>query len=150
MHHVRRWGGPVVGLLVVLAAVAGTWLAAGPGGRSLGGLMDDNVLTSAVNGVEIGAIATVLVFLRPGHRVGWLLLYAGAANSVTILGEGWALASYHVDLPGRVLMAWLGSWAWVTTLILGGTALPAIYPSGRPAGAAAPAGSRQSVSRLGS
>lgn len=131
MHRVRRWAGPGLGLLVVTGAVAGIWLAAGPGARSLGRLMNDNVLTSAVNGVEFGAIATVLMFLRPGNRVGWVLMYAGAANTVTILGEGWALASYHADLPGRVLLAWLSSWAWVTTLILGGTVLPAIYPTGR-------------------
>jgi signal transduction histidine kinase len=130
----RRWVGPGLAAAIVLASVAGTWLAVGPGERSLRRLMDDNVLTNAVNGIEIGLIAGILTFLRPGNRVGWLLAYAAAANALAILGEGWALASYHVDLPGRTLMAWLASWIWVTALILGATVLPAIYPTGRAVG----------------
>lgn len=119
-------GGPVV-----TAATAGAWLAHGPGGRSLGGMMNDNVLNNIVNGLVFGIVATVLMWLRPANRVGWLLMYFGAVNALAILGEGWALASYHVALPGRSLMAWLGSWVWATALFLGTTALPAIYPSGR-------------------
>lgn len=125
-----RWVGLAGAGAVVAASVAGTWLALGPGDRSLHGLMDDHVLINAVDGVEIGLIAAVLAWLRPGHRIGWLLLYVAGAESLAILGEGWALASYHVDLPGRVLMAWLGSWVWVGAMVVGPTVIPAIYPTG--------------------
>jgi signal transduction histidine kinase len=130
----RRWVGPGLATAIVVASVLGTWLASGPGGRSLVRLMDDNVLTNAVNGVEIGVIAGILTFLRPANRVGWLLMYAAGANGLAILGEGWALASYSVDLPGATLFGWIASWVWVTALILGATVLPAIYPTGRAVG----------------
>lgn len=126
-----RWIGIASGLPVVLAAVAGGWLAHGPGGRSLVGMMHDNVLNNLVNGLVFGIVAMVLMWLRPANRVGWLLMYFGAVNALAIFGEGWALASYHLALPGRVPMAWLGSWIWATALFLGTTVLPAIYPSGR-------------------
>ncbi|HET6626084.1 MAG TPA: ATP-binding protein [Nocardioidaceae bacterium] len=126
-----RWTGPWLGLLIVSAAVAGVALAVGPGGRSPGALLQDNVLTNAVNGVEIGLIAGVLLWLRPGNRVGFLLLFIAAVNALAIFGEGWALASYQLGLPGRTAMAWLASWVWSTSLILGATVLPAIYPGGR-------------------
>jgi signal transduction histidine kinase len=129
----RAWSGPGAGAVAVCASLAGTWLAAGPGGRSLAGLMHDNVLNNAVEGVVLGAIAGALLRLRPHHRVGWLLMYSAFANAVAILGEGWALATFHTGLPGRTVAAWLASWTWATALLLGATVLPAIYPDGRAA-----------------
>jgi signal transduction histidine kinase len=126
----RAWTGPAVGVAVVAASLVGFWLAAGPGRRSMSGLMHDNVLNNTVNGVVIGAIGAILLHLRPGHGVGWLLMYVGAANAIAILGEGWALASFHVGLPGRTVAIWFGSWTWVTAILLGGTVLVAIYPTG--------------------
>ncbi|MFC6705588.1 sensor histidine kinase [Flexivirga alba] len=126
-----RWVGIACGLPVVIASVAGGVLAHGPGGRSLVGMMHDNVLNNVVNGLVFGVVATLLMWLRPANRVGWLLMYVGAVNAVAILGEGWVLASYNVSLPGRTPMAWLGSWIWAPALFLGATVLPAIYPTGR-------------------
>lgn len=126
----RVWAGPAAGLVVVVASVVGLWLAEGPGARGFGGLMHDNVLNNAVNGVVLGGIAGILLYLRPAHRVGWLLMYAASANAVAILGEGWALATFHTGLPGRAVAAWFGSWTWATALLLGATVLPAIYPDG--------------------
>lgn len=117
--------------VIVLAAVAGTWLALVPGERSLHGLVQDNVLTNAVEGAEIGLVAAALCWLRPGHRLGWLLLYVAGAQALAILGEGWALASYHMGLPGRTFAVWLGSWVWVGAMVVGPTVVPAIYPHGR-------------------
>jgi signal transduction histidine kinase len=131
--HVRL-GGPVVGALLAVLSVAGTWLALGPGERSLHGLLEDNVLNNAITGVVFGVIAAVLLGLRPAHRIGWLLLYVALVNSVTVLGEGWTLATFHHALPGRALAAWLASWIWVPALPLGATVLPAIYPSGHAVG----------------
>lgn len=126
-----RWVGIVCGVPVVAGSVAGAWLAHGPGGRSFDGMMHDNVINNVVNGIVIGGVAMVLMWLRPANRVGWLLMYLAAVNALAILGEGWALASYHLGLPGRPVMAWLGSWTWATALFLGGTVLPAVYPTGR-------------------
>jgi len=125
-----RWVGIACGVLVVGASAGGGLLTHGPGRRSLGGMMHDNVLNNLVNGLVFGAVAMVLMWLRPLHRVGWLLMYVGAANALAVLAEGWALASYHLPLPGRTALAWLGSWSWVTAIFLGATVLPAIYPSG--------------------
>jgi two-component system, NarL family, sensor kinase len=130
----RRWLGPGVGSAIVVAAVAGTWLANGPGRRSLPALLDDHVLNNSVDGVVLAAIAGLLLCLRPGNRVGWLLMYAAAANAASILGEGWALASYQLSLPGRTFAAWLASWVWATAIVLGATVLPAIYPGGSAVG----------------
>ena len=126
-----RWLGIACGVPVVVASIVGSWLAHGPGGRSVVGMMHDNVINNLVNGVVFGVVAMLLMWLRPANRVGWLLMYVGAVNALAILGEGWALASYHLSLPGRPLMAWLGSWVWATALFLGATVLPAIYPTGR-------------------
>lgn len=123
--------GVALAAVVVLAAVAGTWLALVPGERSVHGLVQDNVLTNAVEGAEIGLLAAALAWLRPGNRLSWLLLYVAGAQALAILGEGWALASFHIGLPGRAFAVWLGSWVWVGAMVVGPTVVPAIYPHGR-------------------
>jgi signal transduction histidine kinase len=127
----RQLSGALAGALLAGLSVAGTWLALGPGQRSVHGMLDDIVLNNAINGVVFGVIAAVLLALRPAHRIGWLLLYVAAVNAVTVLGEGWTLTTFHHDVPGRALAAWLASWVWVPALPLGATVLPAIYPTGR-------------------
>ena len=112
-------------------SVAGMVLALGPGGRTVDGLLHDNVLNNVVNGVSLGLLASALTRLRPGNRVGWLVLVIAWCNALAVVGEGWALASYQVSLPGRSLAAWLGSWPWAVGLVLGPTLLPLLYPTGR-------------------
>lgn len=123
--------GPVLGVLCVPAALVGLVLALGPGGRSMSGLLHDNVLNNLVNAVTLGVLAAALIRLRPGNRVGWLLLGVAWCNGLAIAGEGWALASYHEPLPARSLAAWLGSWPWVLGLLAGPLLLPLLYPTGR-------------------
>jgi signal transduction histidine kinase len=126
-----RWVGAGLAALVACVSVLGAWLALGPGGRSLHALVDDHTLVNAVDGVEMGGIAALLIWLRPRNRVGWLLLLCAATEAVAILGEGWALASDALSLPARAPLAWVGSFVWVPSLVLTATALPAIYPTGR-------------------
>jgi signal transduction histidine kinase len=118
-------------VLSIVLAVVGFWLAWGPGERSLSGLLHDNLLNNAGTGVCISALAVVLLRLRPDNRVGWLVLALGLANSITMFGSGYALASYHVDLPGRAVLAWCASWAWAPAFLLGSSLLLLIYPTGR-------------------
>ncbi len=131
----RRTARVGIALAVVsaLLALAGFWLAWEPGDRPLAGLVHDNTMNNAANGVWISALAAVLLSLRPGNRIGWLVLLVGLANSVTMFGTGWALASYHVDLPARALFAWWGSWPWAPAFLLGSSMLLLLYPSGRTA-----------------
>jgi signal transduction histidine kinase len=130
---VAPWLGPALGVLSAAAAVAGVVLAAGPGGRSFDGLVHDNVLNNAVNGFVIGVLATWLTRVRPGNRTCWLMLLLAWSNAATILGEGWALASYRVGLPGLTVAAWLGSWPWAPGFVASATLLPLVFPSGRTA-----------------
>lgn len=123
--------GIAVAVLSVLLAVVGFWLAWGPGQRSLSGLVHDNTLNNAGNGVWISALAIVLLRLRPGNRLGWLVLWLALANSITMFGSGWALASYHVDLPGRAFAAWWAGWVWAPAFLLGSSLMLLVYPSGR-------------------
>lgn len=117
-------------LLGVLMAVVGFWLAWQPGHRDLAGLVRDNTLNNAANGLWISALAAVLLCLRPGNRIGWLILVVGLANSVTMFGTGWALASFRMDLPARAWLAWGGSWPWAPAFLLGSSLVLLIYPSG--------------------
>ncbi len=145
MHDVRRpprltrrlLDGPLTGPFLAAGCMTvsalGMLLALGPGARTLGALLHDNVLNNVVNGVALGLLAGVLTRLRRGNRVGWLILAIAWCNGLAVFGEGWALASYHLSLPGRSLAAWLGSWPWALGLVLGPTLLPLLYPTGRSA-----------------
>ena len=123
--------GVAAAVLGAVLAVVGFWLAWGPGDRSLSGLVHDNTMNNAGNGVWICALAIALLRSRPGNRLGWVVLWLGLANSLTMLGAGWALASYHVDLPGRAFAAWWSSWVWAPAFLLGSSLMLLIYPSGR-------------------
>ena len=94
--------GVAAAVLGAVLAVVGFWLAWGPGDRSLSGLVHDNTMNNAGNGVWICALAIVLLRSRPGNRLGWVVLWLGLANSLTMLGAGWALASYLVARAGQL------------------------------------------------
>jgi signal transduction histidine kinase len=125
----------VAGLALAVAsallALAGFWLALGPGDRGLSDLLHDNTLNNAANGVLLSTLAGVLLALRPANRVGWLVLAVALANSVTMFGTGWTMASIETGLPARSFFTWCGSWPWAPAFLLGSSLLLLIYPSGR-------------------
>lgn len=123
--------GAALGAGCVTVAAAGLWLAVVPGEGSLAGLMSANVVDNAINGVTLGALAGVLIAMRPSNRLGWLVLLVAWGNALAIFGSGWGLASYHLDLPGRALFAWLASWPWAPALLAGPALVALLYPSGR-------------------
>lgn len=131
--------------LGALLGVAGFWLAWGPGERPLTGLVHDNTLNNAANGVWLALLAAVVLRLQPENRIGWLVLAVAWANSVTMFGAGWAFASYHVGLPARALFAWWGAWPWAPAFLLGSSLLLLVYPSGR---TTSPFGHRLAVASL--
>jgi signal transduction histidine kinase len=131
IHRLASWAGVAMAVACAAASFVGFGLALGPGGRTLDGLLHDNVLNNLVNGVTLATLAGLLTRLRPANRVGWLVLAIAWCNALSLLGEGWALASFHLAVPLRAFSAWLGSWPWALGLLLGSTLLPLVYPSGR-------------------
>jgi signal transduction histidine kinase len=128
----RRWVAAAAGVAAAALVTSGLVLALVPGGASWTALANENVLNNAGEGLVLGVLGAALVWLRPRNAVSWLVLAIGLGNAVTIFGEGWALASYTVALPGRVPAAWLESWVWAPAFVAAGTLLPVLYPTGRP------------------
>ncbi|WP_432498040.1 ATP-binding protein [Kineococcus gypseus] len=101
----RRRSALLVACAVVLVAVAGATASAGTRG-DLG-----FVLASLAVGVSFALVGSLLVGLRPGNRLGPVLLVAGSA-----LVGGFALRGYAVrglvlepgSLPAPEVAAWLG------------------------------------------
>ena len=77
-------------------------------------------------------VGAVIVAVRPGNRVGLLMLLGGIAAVAQPFFYEWALlALARPGLPGETLAAWLGAWLWfpaVVTLPM----LLLIFPTGRP------------------
>jgi len=81
-------------------------------------------------------VGSVIVWKRPGNRVGWLFLVVGLGMALAVFSSEYAnrAATTGWDLPAATLFAWLGGWAWV---VGGAIALPVaitLFPDGRPPG----------------
>ncbi|HET6909482.1 MAG TPA: hypothetical protein VFH54_09105 [Mycobacteriales bacterium] len=70
---------------------------------------------------------------RPDHRIGWLMLIAGAVNALAEASSQyaiWGLARHPGSLPGAAFASWVFSFSWtpaITTLLL----VLAYFPNGR-------------------
>ena len=76
-----------------------------------------------------------VAWLRPHNSIGWLLLAGVWLQAVSLLSAAYARAAYAASgghWPLRLGAAWIGTWAWVPSVLLPVAVLPAIYPSGRP------------------
>ncbi len=82
----------------------------------------------------MGSMGAVIVYRRPGNRVGWVLLLEGMASAVQFVVD---LAPFLVvDLggagtPAETWTSWLSNAIWVPSVTLIGYLL-LIYPDGRP------------------
>ena len=110
-----------VAVLVTLSAVNGTFRP---------DAFTDSVplLLAFATFVVVGAL---IVRHRPGNAVGWMFAAIALLAVLGALGEEYAIFASARHLPGPVLAAWFGSWAWYPTLALTLVFTPLLFPTGR-------------------
>ncbi|GAA3153103.1 hypothetical protein GCM10010486_18660 [Nonomuraea roseoviolacea subsp. carminata] len=137
MHLMRdrsvRRAAAAAGLLVVLVAAA---LAVEPRLRALGvtGMVERFDAFRAVAALSFGVPGLFVVAQRPGCRVGWVMVFAGAAQ-----GLGVALGAYGLlginesgGLPGDDWAMWVSNWLWMPAGLVVPTIFLLLFPDGRP------------------
>jgi hypothetical protein len=124
------WAAAALSFACVVASVA-LWVADGEDVRHLVG--DASHLNAVLIVLTFSAVGALIVFRRPGHRVGWIFCIAGLLSAVTELATSYAV---HADrsrppLPARDLAASVGDVGWVPAL--GAIVfLLLLFPDGRP------------------
>ncbi len=121
-------------VLVLLAYLAGivanAWLDRSTGPR------DGNSAEDAILFVGFGMFAVVgalLVALRPGNPIGWILCVTSLVVPASALET---YAAYVMITSGRpdwlaVLGVWVNSWYWFVFIVLAFIYLPLYFPDGR-------------------
>lgn len=132
-RHSLRNAGLAAGALVVVLSGAAWLLSAWVASQ---GPPEPATVNPWVGSVAVAWAVTgaVLVRLRPGNSVGWLLLGVAAVQafsvgSVAYGGYGTTVATPAWPAAGEVAQA--GVMAWFPSMVVPMTVLPALYPSGR-------------------
>ena len=99
-------------------------------GLSLSETVDGFLLQNAVAFAVLGAL---IVWRRPGHAIGWLLVFVGGLDLLTHVGDEYALfeLSELSGFPPVVDVEAVIGWLWVPTVAGIGIALPQLFPDGR-------------------
>jgi len=96
-------------------------------------------VTEALNGfyahsfVLFAVLGAVIVWRRPGNRIGWLLVVVGAFNAIfTVSGEYVLFGlSDRPGFPSDELVYAVSGWTWVPATAGVVMALPLLFPDGR-------------------
>ena len=128
---IGRVGASLVVLLFAAGAFATGWL------ESHLVLPEENPVEDAVIVAGFGMFAlmgALLIALRPGNLVGWILSAAGLMAGVFPASESYA--AYVMTARGRadalaVFGAWVNTWYWFVLLALVFVYLPLLFPDGR-------------------
>jgi hypothetical protein len=125
----------VVGWLIVPFYVAG--ICASYVLQHRAGLLGDDSVENAVLLVGFSAFAVVgavLVAKRPTNAIGWIMATIAIMVSFFLAGDSYAayvmVTRGHPDALA-VVGAWIGSWYWLTLLVLVLIYLPLLFPDGR-------------------
>jgi signal transduction histidine kinase len=125
---------------VALAAVIGVW------GLLLAALVFEALLSGAdllaeiarglslygyVALVAYGTLGTVLVWLRPRNRLGWVALAVAAAHGLSFATGTYGIVAGERGWPGAGETTWVGSWIWVVGYWGVPTFLLMLFPDGR-------------------
>ena len=101
------------------------------------GLLGDNSVENAVLLVGFSAFAVVgavLVAVRPTNVIGWIMSAIALMVSTFLAGDSYAayvmVTRGHPDALA-VVSAWIGSWYWLTLLVLVLIYMPLLFPDGR-------------------
>ncbi len=82
----------------------------------------------------VGLMGAVIVYRRPGNRVGWVLLLVGLMSAIQFVVDLTPLLVIHLGgagTPAETWTSWLPNAIWVPSVTLIGYLL-LIYPDGRP------------------
>ncbi|MDQ3577734.1 MAG: hypothetical protein M3443_09090 [Actinomycetota bacterium] len=85
------------------------------------------------NGVAFALLGALILRRRPGHVIGWLLIFAGGLDALTHVGDEYELFELN-EAPGFPSVAGVEAvigWFWVPTVAMIGMALPQLFPDGR-------------------
>jgi signal transduction histidine kinase len=132
----RRWALAAFALITVLAVVNPV-LGQDVAGRP--GLSSDPVidLGDSVFCLLFGTSALLILWFRPRHSVGWVLMLMGLLEDVCVLGQTYGARSVAFPaehLPFGRLALQLSGGLWVPVVFLPVTVLMLRYPSGRVSG----------------
>jgi hypothetical protein len=139
-------------LSVVLGA-SGLWLMAQAFGSPREMLLSTQSPGNALGALTFPIVGALIVWHRPGNRIGWLLCGASIFSGVEAFTTGYTLSetlsqagenvprSFSVSQPPASLageaarpvlvwLMWVRSWAWIPWLGTLITLLPLIYPNG--------------------
>ena len=101
------------------------------------GLLGDNSVENAVLLVGFSTFAVVgavLVAVRPTNVIGWIMSAIALMVSTFLAGDSYAayvmVTRGHPDALA-VVSAWIGSWYWLTLLVLVLIYMPLLFPDGR-------------------
>ncbi len=85
------------------------------------------------NAVFFAVLGALILWRRPGHMIGWLLVFVGGLDALTHVGDEYELFELG-ELPGfppvTNIEAAIG-WVWVPAVAGIGMALPQLFPDGR-------------------
>jgi len=100
---------------------------------AMGGHLADAL--SGIGAVAFVVVGAMVVWQRPGTRIGALFCLGGVV--LTVLGAGGLYARYTAahpssGLPGGVFVSWLADTAAVPTVALFAAIVPQLFPDGRP------------------
>ena len=128
----RRWALAAYGAICVMALL-NPMLGAGVVGRP--GLSTDNVvdLGDSVFCLLMGTAGLLILWFRPRHGVGWVLVLIGLLENLCVLGQTYgarAVGFPDEHLPLGLLALQLSGGIWVTAVFLPVTCLLLRYPAG--------------------
>jgi signal transduction histidine kinase len=115
-----------------VAVTVGLWVFAVALG-AMGGHLADAL--SGIGAVGFAVVGAMVVWQRPGNRIGVLFCVGGV--SMTVLGAGGIYARYAAahpssGLPAGLSVAWLADTAALPTMAVFACIVPQLFPDGRP------------------
>src|SRR5258708_4275887 len=88
---------------------------------------------SVVLGASFAVVGGLIASRRPGHRIGWLLLFIALTQSIVEFSGAYSHLAYEsgVSLPAPEIFAWMSLWMWMPGLGSLVTFLYLLFPDGR-------------------
>jgi hypothetical protein len=121
--------------LLCLALALSSLLLAVMNGRTLAGLLIDNIITVAILAASFSVVGALVASHRPENPIGWILCAAALFQGTSNFGyeyATYALLTQPGYLPLGTWFSWLCNWIWAPGLGLILVYLPLLFPSGRP------------------